>query len=66
MKPEDLYKPVAGGAKHAPTRRQYVWGGTFCTALCVASAAFALGWTSTITFGVLAVGSFGLALRSDA
>jgi len=63
MNAEDLYKPLIGPAKRAPTRRQYLWGGAFCAAMAIGSVAADMGWVSVVTFGVLAVGSFRLAAR---
>jgi len=63
MKADDLYKPLIGPAKRAPTKRQYLWGGAFCAAMAIGSVAVDMGWASAAIFGVLAVGSFRLAAR---
>jgi len=63
MKADDLFQPLLGGKRRVPTRRELVLGGVFCGVLAAASWYLDVSRGGAISFGVLAIGCFGLATR---
>jgi hypothetical protein len=63
MKPDDLFQPLFGSKRRVPARREIVLGGIFCGVLAVASWYLDVSKGGAISFGILAVGCFGLAVR---
>ena len=71
MKAEDLYKPIFTRSNGAPSRRQYLIGGTFCAVMAGVALFWTVAidhrdWAGALIFGGLALGSFRLAHRASA
>jgi len=66
MKPQQLFEPLSGTPGRRPSRREYVLGGLLCTTLTGGAWAVDIGLGGVITFGVLAIGCFVLAVRTPA
>jgi len=65
MDPNDLFQPLFSSKRRQPSRREYIFGGLFCTAMAAGSWFLDISKSGTIALSVLAAGCFGLAARSQ-